>query len=119
MKLLIDSCLSETVASALAEAGHDVASVAQAGPDPGDPRILAAAAAAGRVLVTVDRGFGQLAVRERLFSAGIIIIRKTPAEEHAAAALRAIDLHAEELLAGGIVIVAPERMRARWPTEDA
>lgn len=119
MKLLIDSCLSDTVAEELAAAGHDVQTVGQMGPDPGDPRILAIAARAGRVLVTVDRGFGQLSVRERLFSAGIIIIRKTAAEEHAAAALRAIESHRDELVAGGIVIVAPERMRARWPNEDA
>ena len=119
MKLLIDSCLSDAVATELAAAGHDVETVAQWGADPGDPRILATAASAGRVLVTIDRGFGQLAVRERLFNAGIIVIRKTPAEEHAAAALRAIEWHRDELLAGGVVIVAPQRMRARWPSEDA
>ena len=119
MKLLIDSCLSETVATTLAAAGHDVRSVAEWGPDPGDPRILHLAAAEERVLVTADRGFGQLSVRERLTRAGIVILRKTPAEEHAGATLRAIEEHAAELVAGGIVIVTPERMRARWPNEDA
>ena len=119
MKLLIDSCLSETVAGTLAAAGHDVESVSEWGPDPGDPRILHLAASAGRVLITADRGFGQLSVRERLLSAGIVILRKTPAEEHAAAALRAITEHSDELLAGGIVIVTPQRMRARWPNEGA
>lgn len=119
MKLLIDKCLSGKVAVELSAAGHDVDTVQAWGPDPGDPEILHRAAAAGRVLVTIDRGFGQLSVRERLFNAGIIVIRKTPATEHAAAVLRAIEEHREELLAGGIVIVMPERMRARWPDEDA
>ena len=119
MKLLIDSCLSDTVAVALAEEGHDVETVAAQGPDPGDPRVLSRAASGRRVLVTLDSGFGELAIRERQFSAGIVIIRKTPAEEHAIVALRAIELHRDELLAGGIVIVTPERTRARWPTDDA
>jgi predicted nuclease of predicted toxin-antitoxin system len=119
VKLLIDSCLSRTVASALGAAGHDVESVRDWGSDPGDPRILQRAAAIGRILVTADRGFGQLVFTERRFGAGVVIIRNTPAREHAAAVFRAIEQHEAELLAGGIVIVTPQRLRARWPMERA
>jgi predicted nuclease of predicted toxin-antitoxin system len=119
VKLLIDSCLSRTVAVALAEAGHDVESVRDWGPDPGDPQILRGAAARGRVLVTTDRGIGRLAIEERLKGAGVVIIRQTPARDHTATVQRAIEQHEAELLAGAIVIIAPDRIRARWPQEDA
>ncbi|PYQ31083.1 MAG: hypothetical protein DMF56_04045 [Acidobacteria bacterium] len=119
MKFLIDSCLSSTVANELAAAGYDVDSVRSWPSDPGDRAILAAAVAAQRVLVTADRGFGELAVRLRLESAGIIVLYQVRAEEHAAACFRAIREHEANLAAGGIVIVTPEKIRARWPPPDA
>lgn len=119
MKLLVDNCLSYTVAVALEAAGHDVESVGEWAADPGDRLVLAAAARAGRVLLTADREFGELVVFERLPNAGIIILQKIAAEDHADACLRAIVKHEPELMAGGVVIVLPEKMRARTPKPDA
>lgn len=88
--------------------------------DPGDRRVLAESARAGRVLITADREFGELVVFERLPTAGIIILDPNiVAAEHASACVRAITSYAAELLAGGVVIVMPDRMRARAPDPDA
>lgn len=119
MKLLIDNCLSHKIASALVALGHDVDAVANWPADPGDRRVLAVAAEAGRILVTGDREFGELVVFERLSTAGIIVLHKIAAAEHVAACLRAMAEHAAELESGGIVIVQPEKMRARSPAPDA
>ena len=120
MKLLIDNCLSYVVASALRAEGHDVESVSDWPEDPGDRRVLASAVRASRVLITADREFGELVVFERLASTGIIILDPNiAAVDHAASCLRAIATHATELLAGGIVIVMPDKMRARTPRPDA
>jgi predicted nuclease of predicted toxin-antitoxin system len=118
MKLLIDNCLSRKIAPALREAGHDVECVGDWPADPGDPEVLRTAHAAGRVLVTGDRGFGQLVVQYRLSSAGIIVVQTLPTE-HVAAVLRAIAVHADELQVGAVVIVTSERLRARVPNPDA
>lgn len=111
--------MSKTVEAALRSAGHDVEWVGGWSADPGDPDILAIAYSQGRVLVTIDRGFGALAVLEHRPHAGIIVIRKTPAEEHAAVCLRAIRDRAEDLRNGAVVIATSERIRARWPDPSA
>ena len=120
MKLLIDNCVSHVVASTLREQGHDVDSVSDWPADPGDRRVLAEAALAGRILITADREFGELVVFERLPTAGVIILDPNiAAADHAAGCLRAITSHADELVAGGVVIVMPDKMRARTPPSDA
>jgi predicted nuclease of predicted toxin-antitoxin system len=96
-----------------------VKSVADWPADPGDRAVLAAAAHDQRILVTADRGFGELVVSERLATAGLIVLLKLPAAEHETACVRAIEEHGETLLAGGFVIVGPERMRARDRPPDA
>lgn len=115
MKLLIDNCLSAKLAQRLIDEGHDVASVAAWPADPGDRIVLATAARQGRVLITADRGFGELVVMERFATAGLIVLNNIPAADHAGACLRAL----AELLAGGFVIVRGERIRARTPPPDA
>lgn len=120
MKLLIDNCISHLLATALRSHGHDVESVADWPSDPGDRSVLAAATRDGRVLITADREFGELVVFERLPSAGIIVLDSniTPAQ-HEEACRRAIAAHESELLGGAVVIVMPDRMRARTPDPDA
>jgi predicted nuclease of predicted toxin-antitoxin system len=120
VKLLIDSCVSHRVGAELRAAGHDVDTVTDWPADPGDREILAAAVAAERVLITADRGFGQLALHLRLPSSGIVIVEQgIPAAEHAAACLRAITDYADELIAGAVVIVTRDKMRKRWPPPHA
>jgi predicted nuclease of predicted toxin-antitoxin system len=94
-------------------------SVADWPADPGDRAVLAFAAREGRVLVTADRGFGELVVAQRLPTAGLIVLHKTAAAEHEEASLRAIATHEDDLRAGGFVIVSRERMRARPAEPDA
>jgi predicted nuclease of predicted toxin-antitoxin system len=119
VKLLIDNCLSEKLAQRLIAEGHDVETVAAWPSDPGDRVVLATAARAGRVLITADRGFGELVVMERLRNAGLIVLNNIPAAEHEAACRRALAEHETVLLAGGFVIVRGERIRARTPRPDA
>jgi predicted nuclease of predicted toxin-antitoxin system len=120
VKLLIDNCISHLVAAALRASGHDVENVADWPGDPGDRRILAHAADTARVVITADGDFGELVVFERLPSAGVVIIdQDIPPSEHAAACVRALATYSAELLAGGVVIVTPHRMRVRPPKPSA
>jgi predicted nuclease of predicted toxin-antitoxin system len=120
VKLLIDNCISSRVGDELKELGHDVEHVAAWPADPGDRRILAHAAATERIVITADGDFGQLVVFERLPSAGVIILdQEILPTEHANACTRALLRHGADLLAGGVVIVTADRMRARPPKPSA
>ena len=72
MKVLVDTCVSAGVPRALAEAGHDVVSAADWPVDPGDEEILERAHQESRVLVTLDKDFGELAIVRGQAHAGIV-----------------------------------------------
>jgi predicted nuclease of predicted toxin-antitoxin system len=60
----------------LREDGHDVLWMAEQGPKTADVDVLALADAEGRLLVTFDKDFGELAVRRRLrATSGIVLFR--------------------------------------------
>jgi hypothetical protein len=60
---------------ALRENGHDVLWMAEQGPRTADVDVLALADAEGRLLVTFDKDFGELAVRRRLrATSGIVLL---------------------------------------------
>jgi predicted nuclease of predicted toxin-antitoxin system len=62
VKLLLDSCISWTVGDTLRAAGHDVVWTGDWPADPGDEEILEFAHKENRVLITLDKDFGELSV---------------------------------------------------------
>ena len=60
MKLLRDTCIWGGAADVLRMSGHDVIRSGDWDEDPGDEKILAMALAQDRVLITLDKGFGEL-----------------------------------------------------------
>jgi predicted nuclease of predicted toxin-antitoxin system len=64
VKVLVDSCVPKSVVTRLRAEGHEASAVSEWPEDPGDDEILARAAAEQRVLITLDRDFGELAVPE-------------------------------------------------------
>lgn len=117
MKVLLDSCVSGSLIEQLAPAGHDVAWVGNWDRDPGDEEILARAHEEGRVLVTLDKDFGELAVVRGMPHSGIVRIVNVPTRWQAEVCRRVFDLHGSELQAGAIVTAGPGRLRIR-PPED-
>lgn len=79
MKFLLDRCAGRRLADWLREAGHDVSESRLRGPDPGDAELLAWAAAEDRVLVTLDKDFGQLVFTGNALHRGIIRLPDVPA----------------------------------------
>src|SRR5688500_5208544 len=113
MKLLTDTCIWGPTSVALRAAGHDVEWVGDWPYDPGDREILEHAHADGRVLVTVDNDFGELAVRQGMPHSGIIRLAMTPVYLAAEVCLAVIAAFEQELAAGAIVTATPRRMRLR------
>ena len=65
--------------------------------------------------VLLDRCMGR-STRIALERAGLIRLDKVPASLQAAACVRALDQHAEDLAAGAIITVERGRIRVRRPT---
>lgn len=115
MKLLLDTCVWGGASSELVEAGHNVVWAGDWDADPGDDEILAEANSEGRILVTLDKDFGELAVFHGQRHAGIIRLVGFPARQQAQVCLRVLALHGEALSAGSIVTAEPGRLRIREP----
>lgn len=113
MKVLLDSCMSGRTADGLRTAGHDVVWAGDWLQDPGDDEILARAAAQRRVVVTLDKDFGELAILRKLPHAGIIRLVGFRAAEHAPACCLVLERYTEELTAGALLTVEPGRVRIR------
>jgi hypothetical protein len=62
MKLLLDTCVWGKAADELRAAGHDVVWAGAWPQDPGDEEILKLAHSEGRVLVALDKDFGELVI---------------------------------------------------------
>lgn len=117
MKVLLDSCVWGGARGSLAVAGHDVIWAGEWSEDPGDAAILARARAESRVLVTLDKDFGELAIVRGILHAGIIRIVNMSARDQGVACAHVLTAHGSELAAGAIVTVEPGRVRIRPPPE--
>lgn len=117
MKLLLDACVSGKAADELRAAGHDVAWVGDWIEDPGDETLLALAHTQERALVTIDKDFGELAVRRRMRHHGILRIVGFSARLHAQVCLIAVETHGADLINGALVTAEPGRIRIR-PAEN-
>ena len=113
MKLLLDSCVWAPARDEIQTAGHEVAVVSDWGADPGDEAILARAREEGRILVTLDSDFGNLAIFRRLPHAGIVRLVGIHPRQQAAICVRVLSQYGEQLLEGAIVTADPARVRVR------
>jgi predicted nuclease of predicted toxin-antitoxin system len=76
MKFLMDTCVPREAVETLRSSGYDVVWLLEGESDPGDDAILQMALEQGRVLVTSDKDFGELAVRRRMSHGPIIRLRR-------------------------------------------
>ena len=111
--VLLDTCISVDASRQLETAGHDVIWAGDWHPDPGDEAILRAAHEQQRVLITLDKDFGELGVLRRLPHYGILRLLGFRATEQGSACQRVLAAYADDLRAGGILVVEPTRVRIR------
>ena len=113
MRLLLDTCIWGGAVPELKAAGHDVLWAGDWQQDPGDDEILAIAHHERRVLATLDKDFGELAIVHERPHSGILRIVGFAARQHARVCQWALDVHGAEPIAGAIVTVEPGRLRIR------
>jgi len=83
MNLLADENSPLSVVNALEEAGYDIVGVRDHSPGISDSEVIRYAHSTHRVILTFDKDFGELAVKERVTPCpGVVLIRipkKSPA----------------------------------------
>jgi predicted nuclease of predicted toxin-antitoxin system len=114
MRFLADENVSRQVVERLRTDGHDVISVAQSNQGASDKHVVEMANADGRILITEDRDFGELVVRQRLDVAGVMLL-ELDRLTNSAEADRVADVvsrHADKLR-GSLAVIEPARVRLR------
>jgi predicted nuclease of predicted toxin-antitoxin system len=109
--------MSPRTRAALAAAGHDAVWVGDWDSDPGDQAILESAQREARILITLDKDFGELAVAFDQPHSGIVRLVDIAAEQQASFCVEVLVRYGGELAAGAIVTVTRERTRLRPPDE--
>lgn len=113
VKVLLDSCISPKTRDALLEQGYDVVWVGDWEYDPGDETILAQAHEENRVVVTLDKDFGTLAILKNLLHSGIIRLVGLSVTRQADICHYVLEQYSQELVAGAIVTAEEDRVRIR------
>ena len=113
MRLLLDTCVWGGAVAEVRTAGHDVVWSGDWVEDPGDEAILATAHDQGRILVTLDKDFGELAIVLRQPHSGILRLVDFSAKQQASVCLRVLKAHGHQLEAGAIVTAERGRLRVR------
>lgn len=113
MKIKLDENVPRLVGDTLTAAGHEVDTVVHEGIGGApDPDVLHAAAADGRLLITQDRGFGNL-TRSVTAHGGVVVLRQPRQDPTSAVAAVTRLLHEQDLeaLRGRLAIAAQDRVR--------
>jgi predicted nuclease of predicted toxin-antitoxin system len=113
VKLLLDTCVSNLAADALRQAGHDVIWAGDWSPDPGDEEILRRATSDSRVLVTIDKDFGELVIVQGMLHVGLVRLVGFRARDQGPALVKLLSTYDAELAAGAILTAEPWRVRVR------
>jgi predicted nuclease of predicted toxin-antitoxin system len=109
-----DECVAGLVVDGLIARGFDVADARTICQGEADDRALSIAHAAGRVVITEDRGFGELVVRSAQPAVGIIVLtlHALPAGSRESYAIdRIIELGDRAI--GRLALIEPGRIRLR------
>ena len=117
MKRLLDTCVLGGAKAELQATGHDVLWTGDLTQDPGDEDILAQAHREQRVLITLDKDFGELAIRRSLPHCGIVRLVNFSARQQGAVCQQVLARYGDELARGAIVTVEAGRVRIRPPDD--
>ena len=118
MKVLVDTCVWGGVRADLIAAGYDAVWTGDWSEDPGDEEILATAYREGRILITRDKDFGELAIVRGIPHCGILRLVNLNSRQQSSVCLQVLALYGNELASGAIVTAELGRVRIRPAAGD-
>lgn len=115
IKILLDACIWGGAKLFLQQQGYDVVWAGDWDTDPGDEVILEHAFQEGRVLVTLDKDFGEWAVVHRRPHCGIVRLVGFRAQEQGQICDYVLKTYQSDLEQAALITVEPSRVRIRYP----
>ncbi len=118
MNFLADESVDRSIVERLRRDGHRVLYVAELGPGMPDDAVLNLANQETALLLTADKDFGEMVIRQRLHMHGVVLIRLaglTPARKAETVAL-AVEGHLAEL-SRSFAVIMPGVFRIRRVSE--
>ena len=114
MRFLADQKFPRRAILALRAIGHDVVWIEEDAPGASDDMILARAEAEGRILLTFDKDFGELAYHAGLpATCGIVLFRLPLRRTRQGSAWLAALINARDDWSGRFSVIEPGRIRTR------
>ena len=116
MRFLVDECFPERLVLALRAKGHDVSWASEVCRSSTDEFVLATATKQKRIVITEDKDFGNLTVRDLHPAVGIVI---SQVDRFPGKFLDVMDQLCDRIdrlgssLAGAVTIIEPDRVRQR------
>ncbi|MEI8122892.1 MAG: DUF5615 family PIN-like protein [bacterium] len=111
----MDTCVWGGAKSELIHLGYDVRWMGDLAADPGDEEILAIAVKEGRILITLDKDFGELVFLHGLDHAGIIRLVEIPSKMQGSTIASLLLSFGIKLRKGAILTLKKNRIRVRLP----
>ena len=113
MKVLLDTCVWGGAKNDLKAAGYDTLWVGDFLKDPGDEAVMDLANRENRVLITLDKDFGELAVIKNKPHHGIIRIVDHRAIEQGQVCVYILKKYKADLEKNAVITVSKNRIRVR------
>ena len=117
MRFVTDRCAGRRLAEWLSDNGHDVVEAQTLGPDPGDRALLELAESENRVMITMDKDFGELIYLHRVPHAGLIRLPDVRMPQRIALVNEIITRYAQALEERAVITVHGGRIRISRPPE--
>ncbi len=116
MNFVADESVDQPIVNELRRLGHSVLAIADISPRSDDAEVLRRAQDLAAVLLTNDKDFGELVFRQRLHSAGVLLLRLSGLSREAkvTAVAAAVGEHAQRLK-GVFAVLSPAQLRIREP----
>jgi predicted nuclease of predicted toxin-antitoxin system len=111
VRFLIDRCAGHRLAEWLRQQGHEVLESRERGADPGDRILLQWATEEKRVLVTMDKDFGQIIFVGGASHCGLVRLPDVPVERRIALMGMVLTEYGADLEARSVITVRGGRVR--------
>lgn len=114
LKLLVDVGVGKAIENCLKIQGHDVLAVRDLDPRMQDLNILALAVQERRLVLTIDKDFGELVYRSKQPHAGVLLLRLEEARsDEKVAVVKEVFREYEKQLLGNFSVYQSGRLRIR------
>ena len=118
MRFLVDRCAGHRLAEWLHNKGHDALETLALGPDPGDKALLELAESENRILITIDKDFGELIFLHRVSHAGLIRLPDVRMSQRIEMVEEIIETYGPELEERAVITLQGRRIRISHPPSN-